>query len=526
LDPARPWAEAVAVVGGRIVAVGGNADADALTGPATRVIDLAGRLALPGLIDSHVHFLVYALRCRWVSLVGVADWGEVQRRVRAAVERTRPGEWVLGWGWNQFLWGDGRLPTRADLDDLAPDHPVALTRIDGHALWVNSLALKLAHVTAQTPNPPNSRIERDAHGEPTGILLEGNAITLVGRHIPEPDQATVERVMRETMAEANRLGLTGIHDQRFDGESPASFRAFQALRRSGELTLRVHANVAKDKLADAARLGIESGFGDDRLWIGHLKLFADGSMGSRTALMFEPFEGEPDNRGVVVTPADEVWQLAGQAGAAGIPLAIHAIGDRAVSDVLDVFTKLQHHASAHSGPAGKAIPHRIEHVQVIRPADLPRLAQLGVVASMQPVHILDDWRVADKVWGKRARYAYAFRSLLDHGTLLAFGSDAPVAPLNPLLGIQAAVIRQGLDGEPTGGWYPQERLTVAEAIHGYTLGPARLADRADRQGSLSPGKWADLVVLERDLFEIPPDEIAATEVVLTVFDGQVVYQAM
>jgi predicted amidohydrolase YtcJ len=526
LDPARPRAEAVAIMGGRVAAVGTDADAEAWTRPGTQVIDLGGRLALPGLIDSHVHFLVYALRRHQVSLDGVSDWDEVLRRIRAGVERVQPGEWVLGWGWNQFKWGDGRLPGRVDLDDLAPDHPVALTRTDGHAWWVNSLALELAQVTAQTPDPPNSRIERDAHGEPTGILLEGNAIDLIRRHIPEPDRATVDRVMRETMAAANRLGLTGIHDQRFDGESSAWFHGFQRLRHGGELTLRVHANIAKDRLADAVRLGVESGFGDDRLWIGHLKLFADGTMGSRTALMFEPFEGEPDNRGVAVTPADEIWQIATQASVAGIPLSIHAIGDRAVSDVLDVFTELQHHASAQSGPTSQAIPHRIEHVQLIRPADLPRLAQLGVVASVQPVHILDDWHVADRVWGPRARYAYAFRSLLDHGTQLAFGSDAPVASLNPLLGIQAAVTRQGRDGEPADGWYPQERLTVAEAIHGYTVGPARLAGKDDRQGSISPGKWADLVVLARNLFEIPPDEIAATEVALTVFDGQVVYQAM
>jgi predicted amidohydrolase YtcJ len=315
-------------------------------------------------------------------------------------------------------------------------------------------------------------------------------------------------------------------------EGRQTFRLFQALRRQGELNLRVHMNIAAEHLAEAAALGLQPGFGDERLWIGHLKAFADGTMGSRTARMIEPFEGEPDNYGLLVTPADALWELAVQAKRAGFPLSVHAIGDLAVREVVDVLSELPSGEQGSRGAGGQGgekfspagFPHRIEHVQIIHPDDLPRLSQFGIVASVQPVHLLTDWPTADRVWGKRSRYAYAFRSLLERGTRLALGSDAPVAPLNPMLGIYAAVTRQDERGQPANGWYPEERLTVAEAIHGYTMGPAYLAGKQAVQGSITPGKWADMVVLSRNLFEIPPEEIAEATVDITVFDGQIVWQ--
>ncbi|MBE7554784.1 MAG: amidohydrolase [Anaerolineales bacterium] len=546
VDSARPWAEAVACAEGRIVAVGSNEEVLNLAGRATQRIDAGGRLVLPGLTDAHVHFLQYAIRRQEVSLFGVRNFEEVRRRVRQAVEKAAPGQWVQGWGWDENLWD--RPPAAGQLDDIAPHTPVVLARMDMHTWWVNSAAMQQAGITRETPDPPESRLERDADGNPTGLLREWNAIRLVEPHLPKPSSATLLGWLKEAIAEAHRLGLTGIHDQRVQREGRQTFRLFQALRRQGELKLRVHMNIAAEHLAEAAALGLQPGFGDDRLWIGHLKTFADGTMGSRTARMIEPFEGEPDNYGLAVTPANALWELAVQAKRAGFSLSVHAIGDLAVREVVDVLSELpsteQGTASAErqAGEAGEqgrdkippapppprppaAFPHRIEHVQVIHPDDLPRLSQYGIVASVQPVHLLTDWPTADKVWGRRSQYAYAFRSLLEHGTRLALGSDAPVAPLNPMLGIYAAVTRQDERGQPANGWYPEERLTVAEAVHGYTLGPAYLAGKQEVQGTIMPGKWADMVVLSRNLFEIPPEEIAEAAVEVTVFDGQVVYQA-
>jgi len=518
VDPVQPWAEAVACRDGRIVAVGSNDDVLELVGPQTERLDVGRRLVLPGLTDAHIHFLQLAIRRNQASLFGVADFNEVRRRITAAVAQAEPGQWILGWGWDENLWGV--QPVAAHLDDVAPVNPVALARMDMHTWWVNSMALQWANVHRYTPDPAESRIERDEEGNPTGILREWNAIELVEKHIPQPDTATLEKWLRAAIAEVHRSGITGIHDQRVEREGQQSFRLMHSLWRRGELKLRTHVNIAADYLAEAAVLGLQPGFGDERLWLGHVKAFADGTMGSRTAWMLEPFEGEPDNVGLAVTPVDELWQLAMRAAEAGFPISVHAIGDRAVREVLDVFIEHQATESA----ARLTLPHRIEHVQLIHRHDLSRAGAQGIMASVQPVHLLTDWPTADLVWGERARYAYAFRSLLNHGARLAFGSDAPVAPFNPMLGIYAAVTRQDERGQPEAGWYPQERLTVAETIHGYTMGPAVLAGKQQHQGSITPGKWADLVVLSRNLFEIPPAEIAGVDVDLTVFAGEVVYR--
>lgn len=518
---ARPWAEAVACADGRILAVGSTDDIMDLAGPETEIIDAGGRLALPGLTDSHVHLLQYAIRRQEMSLFDVHDFDEVRRRVREAVAEAEPGQWVKGWGWDENFW-DVR-PTREHLDDVAPNTPVALARVDMHSWLVNSAALRQAGITRETPEPPESRIERDAEGRPTGILREWNAIRLVESQIPDPDPATLQVWLKEAITTAHELGLTGVHDQRTESEGRTSFRLFQALRRRDELDLRIHMNIAAAYVSEAAALGLQPGFGDDRLWIGHVKAFADGSMGSRTALMIEPYEGEPDNRGVTVMSGDELWELAVQADEAGFPLSIHAIGDLAVRNALDVLSEFQCDEQA---AGGFALPHRIEHAQVIHPDDLGRLSRYGIVAAMQPVHLQGEWDTTDRTWGERARYAYAFRSLLAQGTHLALGSDAPVAPLNPMLGIHAAVARQDLDGQPEDGWYPEERISVAEAIHGYTMGPAYAAGKQRVQGSLTAGKWADVIVLDRDIFEVAPAEIADTEVELTIFDGQVVNRKM
>jgi predicted amidohydrolase YtcJ len=524
VEPAHTRAQAVAVRDGCIFAVGDDSELEPLIGSKTQVINLEGRLVLPGFTDSHTHFLVYALRRHQVVLDGVDDWEEVGCRIRAGVERAALGEWVLGWGWNQNLWGDGTFPSKGDLDDLAPRNPVALTRTDLHSLWVNSLALERASITAETPDPPESRIDRDpATGEPSGILREWGAMRLIEDVIPTPGDDVVDTALQETIAEAHQLGLTGVHDMRVEAERLNALRAFHRLHRRGELTLRVSCALPVDRLDEAIAVGLGSGLGDATLRISGVKVFTDGSMGSSTAWMLEPYADDPDNYGMAVTPKDQLCDVAYRAVQAGLSLIIHAIGDRAIRKVLDVLAEVGENGERRMEDD---LRHRIEHVQLIHPDDIPRLAQLGVIASMQPVHVMDDWPVADRVWGhERSRTAYAFRSLLNVGTHLALGSDCPVAPLNPLLGIQAAVLRQNEKGKPEGGWYPQERLTVAEAVRGYTMGAAYAVRLEDVLGSITPGKLADLVVLDRDIFEIEPGEIASVKPTMTIFDGQVVYQA-
>ncbi len=523
VDPARPWAEAVACRAGRIMAVGSNDELRGLADSNTRLINAGGRLVLPGLTDAHVHFLQYAIRQHEVNLFGVADFDEVRRRVGEAAARTEPGAWIQGWGWDENLWPV--QPHRSHLDELAPDRPILLRRMDMHTYWLNSAALQLAGLTRATADPSGGQLERDAAGELTGILREWSALQLIEPYLPRPDRAALLTWLEEAIAVAHRLGLTGIHDQRVQSEGRQSFRLLQTLRRLDKLSLRVHMNIAAEHLAEAATLGLQPGFGDDRLWLGHVKVFADGTMGSHTARMIEPFEHEPSNRGIAVTSGETLWQLAEQAQRAGFPLSIHAIGDLAVREVLDVLSELPPQPiSPSSGLSHPAIPpHRIEHVQLLHPDDLSRLNQYNIVASVQPVHLCTDWPTADRVWGRRARYAYAFRSLLEQGSKLALGSDAPVAPLNPLLGIYAAVTRQDQVGHPHGGWYPAERISVAEAVYGYTMGPAVVAGKEQLQGSLTPGKWADLIVLSQNIFEIPAETIPETTVDLTIFDGQVVY---
>jgi len=308
VDSAKPWAEAVACKGGQIIAVGSNEEMRSLAGSETQLINAKGRLILPGLIDAHVHFLNYAIRQHEVNLFGVRDFDDVRRRVRQAVESAEPGDWVQGWGWDESLWDV--WPTRVHLDDIAPQNPVVLRRMCMHTYWLNSAALKQAGLTRETPDPPSSQLERDEGGELTGILREWNALKLVDTHIPQPDHATLLTWLAEAIATAHQLGLTGIHDQRVQHEGRQSFRLFQTLRRQNKLNLRVHMNIAAEHLAEAATLGLQPGFGDDRLWIGHVKAFADGTMGSHTALMLEPFEDEPHNRGIAVTPTQALWELA------------------------------------------------------------------------------------------------------------------------------------------------------------------------------------------------------------------------
>ncbi len=520
-DPRFPEASALAVRDGRILAVGNDAQIRGLARPHTQQIDLGGRRVLPGLTDSHFHFYGWALDRRGLFLADTNSLTEVRDRVRRAVRGAAPGQWVLGLGWNQNSWPDPRLPGRGDLDDLAPDNPIILWRTDLHLAWVNSRALREAGITSATPDPEMGVIDRDRAGQPTGILRE-LAINLVRDILPTPTPDEADQAMRQAMVQVHRLGLTGVHDMRIMGgeDGPPAFQAWQRLRTEGELKLRTWMMLPNERLSEAIGLGLRTGFGDDYLRVGGIKIFSDGATGPRTAWMLEPFTDAQS--GMPLTPMREIADLIARAHQAGISTTTHAIGDRAIRELLDVFTEV---LPNQQGPIQPLAPHRIEHVQHSHPADLKRLAPLGVVASVQPLHATDDSAMVDQACGQRGRWAYAFRDLLNAGTVLALGSDCPVASPNPFWGIHAAVTRQRRDGTPAGGWYPAQRLTVAEAVWGYTMGPAHATGQVARQGSLTPGKLADLIVLDRDIFAIPPAEIADTQVWLTVFDGQIVYQA-
>ncbi len=529
VDDREPWAEAVAIAGDTIVAVGADDEILPLAGSDTRRINLAGRLALPGLCDAHIHFYHWSVGRRQVQLAGTRSKAEMLERIAERVKETPPGQWIVGQGWNESLWGETEFPTRADLDPITgPDRPALFSRSDMHGAVANSAALYLAGIDASTPNPPGGIIDRDAEGKPTGVLRE-LAIALVGRHIPSVDGQQLDQTFQDGIRALHELGITAIHDQRVkEGtDGPRVLRGLQRLHRQGRLQLRVSCNIAAKDLACVDSVGLQTGLGDNFLRIGHIKVFSDGSLGSRTAWMLQPFRkltpNEPDNFGVNVTPVEQMARQFRQATELGFPISVHAIGDRAIRVCLDIFEELA------DGGLQPPIPHRIEHVQTLDPADLSRLAQLQITASMQPIHCTDDMDTADLLLGDRAKYTYTFRSLWDSGALLAFGSDAPVSDPNPFLGIHAALFRQRPDRMEQPAWYPQERLTLEQVLYGYTMGAARAAGWESVIGSISPGKRADMIVLDRDLFDlvekgVASTEIASTRVDLTVFDGQLVFE--
>ena len=520
-DENYPNASAIALRDGRILAVGGDTEMLALAQEKTEKIDLGGRRVLPGLTDSHIHFYEWALLLQNIQLEDIASLKELQVRVQSLVSNADAGEWIIGTGWNQDNWDEPASPTKADLDAFSPENPVILWRKDLHLALVNSVALAQAGIDRNTPNPEMGVIQRDENGEANGLLNE-LAINLVRAVMPIAPNKIVDAAMREKMKTLHKLGITGVHDFRImggEGGAPA-LRAFQRLRAKNQLKLRALVMLPGEFLEQAAKIGIQSGFGDDFLRIGGIKLFADGALGSRTAWMLESFDNTTET-GMTLTPMREMAEKITIAEKAGIGTAIHAIGDRAIRELLDVYTEV---LDGSLGQRDAHPKHRIEHVQHSHPDDLGRLADLGLVASVQPLHLTEDMDMVDQTLSERGRWAYAFRDLLNTGTVLALGSDCPVVSPNPYLGIQAAVTRQKDDGSPAEGWYPAQCLTVAEAVYGYTMGAAIAAGTENMQGSLSPGKLADLVVLEDDIFEILPLEIGKTQVRMTVFDGEVVFQ--
>jgi predicted amidohydrolase YtcJ len=519
VDREHPHAEAVAIRGSRIVAVGSDADIAKWIGPATRTIDAQGKSVLPGFIDAHVHFSSGGGEISSVHLRDANTPQEFARRIGEQAKKLPRGEWMLGGTWDHELWGGTPLPSHDWIDAVTPDNPVFVSRYDGHMAMANGLALRLAGVTRETKDPPGGTIVRDKDGNPTGLLKDA-AMNLVYRVIPPPSEDLLLRMIHAAMAEARRYGVTSVHDI----SSTEDVRAYQILAARGELTLRIYCITPLPQWEGPATAGILASFGNDWIHLGALKGFADGSLGSTTALFEQPYNDAPNTSGLpneMMLPEGNMLKMALGADNAGLQLAVHAIGDKANRIMLDIYTEV----AKENGPRPDR-RWRIEHAQHLRPEDFARFAQLGVIASVQPYHAIDDGRWAEKRIGhERAKTTYAFRTLLDHNVRLAFGSDWTVAPLNPMQGLYAAVTRATLDGKNPGGWFPEQKLTLEEAIQAYTMGSAFAEFREKEKGSLIPGKLADVVVLDTDLFSIAPEKIKDATVRYTIVGGKIVYEA-
>ncbi|HWS99152.1 MAG TPA: amidohydrolase [Pyrinomonadaceae bacterium] len=542
-DERGSLAEAVAVEGSRVVAVGTTRELRARY-PRARAIDLGGRLVTPGFNDAHIHFLGGGLSLLRVDLNGARTLEEAKRRVAARAKELPAGAWVTGRGWDHTLWG-GEWPTKEALDEAAPDHPVFLQRVDGHVSWANSLALRKANVTRETRAPEGGEILRDARGEPTGILKE-TAAGLVARVVPDPTAAEMLTAIERALAEARRYGITSIQDN----SGYETTKLYRRLKAEGKLTVRVSEwQNFEDTVEELKRQRAEFlAFNDlpERLRLGPLKGYVDGTLGSRTAAMLAPFADDPANSGIPRRPPEELKRMIAERAAEGFQIALHAIGDRANRIALDGFEEAlrqnlspnYYRASREDIPIQRGetpetrshfltswVRFRLEHAQVVAPTDFARFRDLEVVASMQPSHAISDKRWAqDRLGEYRVLGAYSWHTMLAHGVRVAFGTDWPVEPISPYLGLYAAVTRRSTDGDPPGGWWPQERLSMAEAIRCYTAGSAYASFDEGQKGRIAVGMLADLVVHSQDLLTIKPEEVLNTEPVLTVFDGRVIYE--
>jgi predicted amidohydrolase YtcJ len=514
-DRRLPRAASLAVSGGRVLASGAREDElDEMVGPSTRVIRLRDAAVVPGFVDAHVHFGHFALARQQVDLDQAPTLADGLTVLREAAEHSASGAWLQGRGWDRNRWG--RLPTRAELDSAVGARAAALSSHDGHALWLSSAALEAAGISAGTPEPTGGVIERDAAGEPTGVLFE-NAQDLVRPRIPEPSDAELRQAICDGLRMAAAVGITGIHNL----EDARTRRVFQALEAAGELSLRVYQGVSRGELIEARERGLRTGAGSDWLRIGPVKLFADGALGSRTAWLLEPYAGHTEDgyRGVATLSSEELADSMRLAADAGLDVAVHAIGDAAVRGVLDCFQTMR---STYPALAQRML--RVEHAQLVHPDDVPRFASLGAIASMQPIHAVADWRVADQHWGERARYGYAWRDLQRAGARLAFGTDAPVESIEPLRNLEAATTRRDASGEPTGGWYSEQCLDLEAALRAYTLGSAAAERALSRRGMLAAGMDADLVVLEPDPFTTAAGALGETRVALTMVGGRITFE--
>ena len=519
MDPAQPAAEAVAIYGNRIVAVGSTKDIRKLAGPNTRTIDAKKRLLIPGFNDAHTHFLSGGFQLSSVDLRDANSPQEFAARIKAFANKLPKGRWVTGGDWDHERWSDAKLPTKELIDGFTPDTPVFVNRLDGHMALANSLALKLAGVTRQTLDPPGGVIVRDKSGEPTGVLKDA-AQGFVWKVV---SPSTFEEKLDAARAATNyaaKLGVTSVQDM----SAGTDVGVYQTLLERGELKTRIYAVSPLPSWERLARTGVRAHFGSEMLRVGGLKGFADGSLGSTTALFYEPYRDEPSTSGIAgdeMYPEGVMLKRVSEADRVGLQIMIHAIGDRANDLILGIYEQVERE----NGKRDRRF--RIEHAQHLRPQDIPRFARDQVIASMQPYHAIDDGRWAEKRIGKeRIKTTYAFRSLLDSGATLAFGTDWTVAPLNPMLSVYAAVTRRTLDGKNPKGWVPEQKISVEETVRAYTVGSAYAEFQENVKGSITVGKLADLVLLSRDIFKIDPKEIENVVVVMTMVDGRVVFEVL
>ena len=516
-DKHQPKAEAVAVIGDLIVGVGSRAEIDLWRGPETKTIDAGGRLLLPGFNDAHVHFIQGGAQLEQVQLTDAATPEEFAKRIAVQVKKTPKGEWILGGRWDETKWPKPDLPTKDLVDSVTGDTPIFVERYDGHEALANSTAMKLAGIDAKTPEVPGGVIVRDGSGTPTGVFKDA-AMPLIYKVIPPMTDEQRLRAARAAMKHAASLGVTSV--QHMNPEF-ADVAAYSVLAEKGELTTRIYAAPMETEWRDQAKVGIRHAWGSSDLRLGAVKGYADGSLGSRTAYMFEPFTDDPGNRGLLsdeMHPPRAMRDRLMQADAAGLQIRVHAIGDRAISMILDIFADIEKEHGYHDQRF------TIEHAQHMAQKDFERFAKLHIIASMQPYHAIDDGRWAERRLGhERLRRSYAWRSFLNHGVTLAFGTDWPVAPLDPLLGLHAAVTRATLDGKNPGGWIPEEKITLPEAIEAYTMGAAFAEFQENKKGSITPGKLADMVILNENIFDLKPEAIRNVKVKTTILGGKVIY---
>lgn len=509
--------EALLIDAGKVVATGKHAEMAKRAGDA-RVVDGKGRTALPGLIDAHGHVMGLGIMSLQADLTGTTSLDAALARIRSFADSHKEDRWIIGRGWNQVVWKLGRFPTAQELDAVVADRPVWMERIDGHAAWANSAALKLAGIDRNTKDPVGGRIERDAEGNPTGVLVDA-AMDLVGSKIPPASEAQLDKALASALQIMAGVGMTGVSDAGID---VATFNRYRRFADAGKLTTRINAMIGgTGKDFDAiGKDGPLLGYGHDFLSVRSVKLYADGALGSRGAAMLMPYSDDAKNSGLLFSKPDEMTAMISKAFAHGYQVCVHAIGDKGNREVLDSF------AAAYTNyPAAKALRNRIEHAQVVSLDDIPRFVDLDLIASMQPTHATSDMNMAeDRVGHERIKGAYAWRSFLKQGTRIAGGSDFPVESPNPFFGLHAAVTRQDHDGHPPGGWYPKQAMTVTEALRAFTLDAAYAAHQEDTQGTLEPGKWADFILIDQDIFKIDPARIWKTRVLQTWVAGKSVYQ--
>jgi len=521
VDNTRPMVSALAVRGGRVAFAGSDAEVRALGWRGARVIDLAGRTVIPGMVDAHAHLLGLGTSLRTVNLAGSKSYEEAIARVVAWAKNVGPGEWITGRGWDQNLWAEKEFPTHEALSRALPRNPVVLSRIDGHAVLANARAMELAGVTAATKDPSGGRIMRGAGGAPSGVFVD-NAEDLVSRAIPSASRAQTRAAVLAAITECNRWGLVGIHDA---GASASTVAVYEELAKAGDFNLRNYVMLSDPGEAPARpnpylQRGPRSGLYDGRIWVRAIKLYADGALGSRGAALLTPYSDEPANSGLLVSSAEHIRKMAEMGLRRGFQINVHAIGDRGNRVALDAFES-----------ALRAVPRadhrfRVEHAQVISEQDIPRFARLGVIPSMQGSHQTSDMRWAEQRVGPvRIRGAYAWRALLNTGVIIPNGSDFPVEEVNPLLSFHAAITRQDPSNWPAGGWYPEQRMTRQEALQSLTIWPAQAAFQESVMGSLAAGKYADFVVLDRDIMQVPETEILSARVIATYLGGRKVYEA-